>query len=79
MAVYTYDADADALYVLLVDEDDAAIAHTEELAPNVHVDLDEQGRVVGVEFLYPTRGNVDPDPVNRRFGLDLTIPFTFAA
>ncbi len=51
MAVYTYDGDADVLYVLLVDEPEAAIERTEEIGPNLHVDIDAQGQVVGVEFL----------------------------
>lgn len=79
MAVYTYDAEADALYVSLADDDEAAIARTEELAPNLHVDIGTDGSVVGVEFLYPSTTPVDPEPVNRRYGLDLKIPFTFAA
>ena len=53
--IYTYDADTDVLYVLLVDDGDAAIDRTEELGPNLHVDLDADGGVVGVEFLYPAR------------------------
>ncbi len=79
MAVYTYDAEADALYVALIDEDEAIIDRTEELGPNLHVDLDSTGRVLGVEFLYPTTHGIDPDPVKQRYGIDIEIPFTFAA
>ena len=79
MAVYTYDADAEVLYVLLVDESEAVIDRTEELGPNLHVDLDARGRVVGVEFLYPRTNGLDPDPVKARYGIDLMIPFRFAA
>lgn len=77
--VYTYDADADVLYVLIVDEDDAAIDRTEEIGPNLHVDLGADGGVVGVEFLYPRSNGIDPAPVKNRYGIDLQIPFSFAA
>lgn len=77
--LYTYDADADVLYVLLVDEGGAAVDRTEELGPNLHVDLDAHGGVVGVEFLYPRTHGVDPEPVRDRYGIDLQIPFSFAA
>jgi uncharacterized protein YuzE len=53
MAVYTCDGDADVLYVLLVDEPEPAIDRTEEIGPNLHVDLDAQGKVVGVDFSIP--------------------------
>ena len=77
--VYTYDADADVLYVLLEGEADLAIDRTEELGPNLHVDLDAGGGVVGVEFLYPRSRGLDAEPVKTRFGIDLQIPFNFAA
>jgi uncharacterized protein YuzE len=79
MAVYTYDTDSDVLYVLLVEESEAAIDRTEELGPDLHVDLDVDGRVIGVEFMYPRDHGPDPHPVNERFGIDLRIPFSFAA
>jgi uncharacterized protein YuzE len=77
--VYTYDADADVLYVLMVDETDASIDRTEELGPNLHVDLDSAGGVVGVEFLYPRTQGLDAEPIRLRYGIDLEIPFSFAA
>ena len=77
--VYTYDADADVLYVLLVDESEAAIDRTEEIGPNLHVDLNADGGVVGVEFLYPRSRGIDAGPVRDRYGIDLRIPFSFAA
>ena len=79
MAVYTYDADADVLYVLLRDETEAAIDRTEEIGPNLHVDLDVKGGVVGVEFLYPRSHGIDAAAVRTRYGIDLQIPFSFAA
>ncbi|MGH2656075.1 MAG: DUF2283 domain-containing protein [Actinomycetota bacterium] len=79
MAVYTYDAEADVLYVLLVEDSEAAIQRTEELGPNLHVDLDDDGTIVGVEFLYPRTHGLDVGPVKDRFDIDLEIPFSFAA
>ena len=57
--VYTYDADAVVLYVLVVDENNATIDRTEEIGPNLHVDLDASGSLVGVEFLYPRSQGID--------------------
>lgn len=79
MAFYTYDEEADALYILLAPEDDAAIASTVELGETLHVDLDENGGVVGIEILYPSRGDTDLQPLRDRFGLELRLPFRFAA
>lgn len=79
MAVYTYDEEADALYVLLVAEPEAAVERTVELGERLHVDIDSQGRPVGIEILYPTQGGVDLAPVRERFGLELRLPFRFAA
>jgi uncharacterized protein YuzE len=79
MAVYTYDEEADVLYVLLVDEPEAAIDHTEEIDPNLHVDLDAQGKAVGVEFLYPRTYGIEVAHLKDRYGVDLEIPFSFAA
>lgn len=79
MALYTYDEEADALYVLLASEATAAIGRTIALTDRLHVDLDAEGDVVGVEILYPSRGGVDLEPVRVRFNIDLRIPFSFAA
>jgi uncharacterized protein YuzE len=78
MAVYTYDEEADALYILLVAEPEASIARTEEISDRVHVDVDERGAPVGVEILYPGLG-FDLSPVHERFGIELRVPFSFAA
>lgn len=69
--MYTYDADADVLYVLLVEETETAIDRTDEISPNVHVDLDAAGSVVGVEFLYPRAQGIDPELVRVRYRIDL--------
>ena len=79
MAIYTYDAEADVLQVLLVDESDISVEQTVELGPTLHVDLDAHGHVVGVEFLYPRTHGMDVALVRERYGIDLTIPFSFAA
>lgn len=79
MAFYTYDEEADALYILLVPEPEAAIERTVELGERLHVDLGPDGQPIGVEILYPTRGGFDLDPLRERFGLKLRLPFQFAA
>lgn len=79
MAIYTYDEEADALYVLLVPEQEAAIHHTVEVSDRLHVDIDEEGKLIGVEILYPRSGGVDLAEVRSQFGLDVRVPFTFAA
>jgi uncharacterized protein YuzE len=79
MAIYTYDAEADVLYVLLVDDEAAAIERTEEIDPVLHVDLDADGQVIGVEFLYPRINGVPVSEVRERYGIELEVPFSFAA
>jgi len=79
MAYYTYDEEADALYILLVPEEDATIDRTEEVSPTIHVDIDDQGQLVGVEVLSPTRGDVDLSSIRDRFGVEVRVPFNFAA
>ncbi len=79
VAVYTYDEEADAVYVLLVPESDAAIDSTVELGERLHVDVGADGDLLGVEILYPTLGAVDLQPVRERFGLELRLPFRFTA
>ena len=48
----TYDPDADALSLTV---STAAIAATDEVAPNVMVDLDEAGEIVAIEILGVSR------------------------
>jgi uncharacterized protein YuzE len=43
----TYDPEADVLYLRLRD---ATVDESEEVAPNLVVDLDEDGRAVGIEI-----------------------------
>lgn len=77
--VYTYDDEAKALYVLVVPEADAKIQHTVEVSDRVHVDLDDGDRVVGVEILDPNDGDNDLPAVRERFGIEVRLPFRFAA
>lgn len=79
MALYTYDGDTDVLYVLLVDEPDAAVRSTLELSDRVHVDLDAAGEVVGVEVLYARGEGIDLSSFTERFGVAIDVPFGFAA
>lgn len=44
----TYDRDADALYIRFAD---AAVVESQEVRPGVVIDLDSQGRMVGLEIL----------------------------
>ena len=45
----TYDPDADALMLRL---SDAPVEESAEVAPNVVLDFDGEGRVVGIEVLF---------------------------
>jgi uncharacterized protein YuzE len=56
MALYTYDEEADALYVLFAPEPEAAIERTQELGERLHVDEDANGLPVGVEIPLPEPG-----------------------
>ncbi len=49
----SYDPEADALYVRL---GDAARAKTVEVDDVIYVDVDAEGRAVGLELLYPSLG-----------------------
>lgn len=46
----TYDPEADALYVRIAPKG-TTIAETRELEPGVMLDLDPEGRIVGIEIL----------------------------
>jgi uncharacterized protein YuzE len=50
----TYDATADAFYFQLM-EDDVPVARTTEHGPDVNLDLDQSGRLFGVEVLSASR------------------------
>ena len=55
-----YDRHADAIYIRLKD---AAIATTRELEDNLIVDLDEHGRMVGIEPLFVS-DYLSPDDID---------------
>lgn len=48
----TYDPEADAAYFYL---GEATVAATEEVMDNVMLDLDAEGRIVGMEVLHASR------------------------
>jgi uncharacterized protein YuzE len=50
MITTSYDPDADALYVRLAPKG-TAIADTREVEPGIMLDMDEAGRLVGIEVL----------------------------
>jgi len=45
----TYDADADAMYIYIVDRD---VFKTKKINDNTLVDLDEEGNIIGMEILF---------------------------
>jgi len=79
MAVYTYDEEDDALYISLGDDDEDAVDQTVEMNDSLSVDLDESGQVIGIEVLNPSTQRIDLTPVLERFGIEIRMPFTFAA
>jgi uncharacterized protein YuzE len=61
MSDITYDPEADAAYVTL---SFAATKDSSEVAPGVVLDFDEDGRIVGIEFLAAT-GRLAPGDWSR--------------
>jgi len=49
---WRYDADADAAYLDLAS---AAVEESEEVAPDIVVDYDADGRIVGIEVLHASK------------------------
>ena len=58
------DKEADALYLRL---DDSKIIESDEVAPGVILDYNEQNEVVGVEMLYLSKRSVKFDPTACEF------------
>jgi len=52
------DQEADALYLTL---SDVSAAKSDEIAPGIIVDYDEQGHVVGIELLYLSKRAPEAD------------------
>lgn len=59
----TYDPVADALYVRVRDGE---VADTVEVAEGVIVDLDREGRVLGIEILGYSKSEIDLDEIVKR-------------
>lgn len=55
----TYDPEADAMFVWFAPEG-VKSAETEEVAPGVMLDFNEDGEVIGVEILYVSRRMAKP-------------------
>jgi uncharacterized protein YuzE len=66
-----YDPGADALYIYLVDEDLAGKLHDNIEVDDVYlnVDVDREGRPMGIEVLWASKG-FDLGPVIERFRLE---------
>lgn len=47
-----YDPDSDALYIRLAE---IPVLESQEVAPNIILDFDAEGRVVGIEILHASR------------------------
>ncbi len=63
---FSYDYQADALYIEIAE---ASVARTEQFDAGTMVDLDQFGRVVGIELLQPAR-DWPLDEIQARFQLD---------
>jgi uncharacterized protein YuzE len=61
MITTTYDPETDAMYVYLMPPGTVA-AETREVAPNVNLDVDGQGNVIGIEVLHASRRAVSGQP-----------------
>ena len=64
---FTYDADADALTIILLPGE--KIVRTVEFGEDRHVDLDASGRVVQIEILWPSSTGVKYDDIAAQFDI----------
>jgi uncharacterized protein YuzE len=53
----TYDHQADAMYILLKE---STVVSSKRFDPNVALDLDENGGVIGIEILNVRKSGIDP-------------------
>lgn len=68
--IFSYDHDADALYIEM---SDSPVARTRQFDEGTIVDLDECGEVVGIEVLHPARDwPLDEIKASFRLGADNT-------
>jgi uncharacterized protein YuzE len=65
-----YDREADALYVRLAEGDRQRAV---EIDDSTYVDVDHDGRALGLEFLYPSMG-LNLQEVARRYALEHLVP-----
>ncbi len=70
-----YDREADALYVRL---GAGERQRTVEVDDSTYVDVDPDGRAIGLEFLYPSMG-LELDGVVARFSLEEQLPLIISA
>jgi uncharacterized protein YuzE len=55
----TYDPEADAMYIYLVEEWPKGRPSTVELDRNVNIDIDKKGNVIGIEILFVKERNLN--------------------
>ncbi len=55
----SYDPDADAMYLRIAPKG-TKVAQTRELEPGIMLDLDAEGRVIGIEVLDVRRRSAEP-------------------
>ena len=71
MPTLTHDPDRGLWYLTLIDR---PVARTLELHPHLHLDLDSEGRLVGVEGLGPVQWPSDIDRFYAMYSAGALIP-----
>ena len=56
-----YDSDVDALYIIIQEKE---VAHTKELDEGINIDLDADGKVIGLEIIGATERYSQKDIFN---------------
>ena len=64
----TYDSDVDVLYIF-IREDGSPAVDSVDLEPGISADLDEQGRVLGIEILDASEKTGGESPIGVSFEL----------
>jgi uncharacterized protein YuzE len=72
-----YDEEADALYIRLSDLDRVRVRAL-EIDNETYIDVDAEGRPVGIEILYPSMG-LNLQAILKRFGLESRLAEVLAA